>query len=295
MARIGNPDLPLRPQGPSRSLEEEPDERPSRGREQADNRRMRTLRADLQSLEQEAPRAPTAPGVGRSRGGAVERDAPPSPQGPPARKMSQAEAERFFSQAGFSRLQRKRGKGIELDHVTEGPIPLPLDEVDEGAWDQGSLDEAQEKIADASGQLGSVVAQVADSATAVPGNAGLMQALTASGFAPTEADIARLTALQEAPEQPEPSLDAARAHLREHFGVDLSAVEGGPTLLACALVVGGLAAAVQVQDGGLRQEAFAGGMHTLMERSQQAVGDARVMSSGISKQRAVQRTLILKR
>jgi hypothetical protein len=210
-------------------------------------------------------------------------------------KLGQAEAERLFSQAGFARMGKRRGKGVELDNVTDGPIPLPLDEVDASAWEQASLDDAQEQMAVASQQLGELSLRPEGEPPGPAGDLAMAHALVAGSAAPTEAEVARLEALEAAPEGPEVGLQDARAHAQALFGLNLSDVAQGPALLACSLLVGGLSEAVQPEGGGLRTAAVAGGLQRLIERSQHAVGDARQMSTGINKERAIHRTLISKK
>ncbi len=237
---------------------------------------------------------PEAPGRPTKSAQVEQQQAERPDATPQARKLSQAEAERLYSQAGFQRAGRKRGRGVELDDVTQGPIPLPVDEVDESSWDQQSLDDAQQELTVQSLQLGELKAQ------SLPGEAPmaplqLAKNLAGKAFAPTDKDMQRLQALQDAPAPPAPNLVGVGKTMAGRFGLDLSDLPAGPAMVAAALVVAGLPEAVVVQQAQLQAEPFVDGMQKVISRSNGAVEGARTMSSGISKQMALQRTFVFKR
>jgi hypothetical protein len=245
------------------------------------------------------PPGQSSPGGATTRpaaGNATERAAERAAEGLPQRKLSQAEAERFYSQAGFSRLGRKRGKGVELDDVTQGPIPLPVDEVDESAWDQSTLDDAQQEMTLQGAQLNELQSRCAPGGeTPPPVGSQLFGHLVGIAFKPTEADLARLQALADAPPPPEVALGAVHSHLASLFGIDARALPAGPAMVAASLVVAGMASAVQLEGDSLKAQPLATGLQAVVERSNGAVEGARTMSSGISKQLALQRTFVFKR
>jgi hypothetical protein len=235
---------------------------------------------------------PARPAGGLSPERAAERAA----EGLPQRKLSQAEAERFYSQAGFSRLGRKRGKGVELDDVTQGPIPLPVDEVDESAWDQSTLDDAQQEMTLQGAQLTELQARCEKgSESPPPVGSELFGHLVGIAFKPTEADLARLQALADAPPPPEVAMAAVHGHMASLFGLDVHALPAGPAMVAASLVVAGMSSAVQPEGDSLQAQPLAAGLQAVVERSNGAVEGARTMSSGISKQLALQRTFVFKR
>ena len=214
-------------------------------------------------------------------------------QAPPVqRKFSQAEAERLLAQSGFVRSKSRRGKGVELDDVTQGPIPLPVDEVDETAWEQGTLDEAQQELTMQQAQLAQLSGTLAASG---PHEGGLFTALANITHQPTSADIARLEALNDAPEIALVTLDDVHQSIAQLFGIQLAHVPAGPAMVAASLVVAGLRDNVVPDSDSLQATRLAGGIEKLVKSGHGAVDDARQMSSGITKQLATHRTFVFKK
>ena len=244
---------------------------------------------------------PTAPGVDGAAGAprrpaALDIEQRPAPANLPPRKMSQAEAERFYSQAGFSRAGRKPGSRTDASGAAEGQLtPLLIDEVDETAWEQEALDHTQQELSAHSTVLGQLGEQLGAGAGAAATPQDTFASLLGMTHAPTQQDLAKLEALSEQPPPPTPHLAGVQQSLAALFGKRLEGIDTGSAMLAVALVVAGAAEAVQTQGDGLASQALVAGMQQVLQRGHGAVQDAKSMSSGISLHRAKQQTLINKR
>lgn len=212
---------------------------------------------------------------------------------PPPRKQSADEVERYAAQVGYVRTQKRKRHGFEMDDMSQAPIPLPIDDVDESGWEQKTLDEAQEELTLQSSELQHLANDVEQNHIE---NLGFVAKLVERAFKPTPEDIARLQALQQSGTPDESiGLGAVNNSMQSLFGINIQHVPQGPALVAAALVVAGLHESVQATADSLEPGRFCRGMQTLVSRSNEAVDDARGMSQGITKQLAIQRTFMFRR
>ena len=209
------------------------------------------------------------------------------------RRPSAGEVERLHSQTGYQKLGKRR-RGLDLEGLTEAPIPLPIEEVDETAWDQQSLDEAQEELTMQGVQLKQLAEEVAEEG-AQEGTVGVFGRLIKRTFKPTQEGVAKLQALETRQTPPPPGMQDVHNNLDKLFGLKLQGVSQGAAMVATALVVAGLSDAVLPSDDSLEPKALCRGMQKMVDNSNTSVEDARTMSSGISKQLALHRTFMFKR
>ncbi len=232
-----------------------------------------------------APQVPTQrPAVLREAEKVVQ------PQQQPANKLSPQDAARLAQQAGFQRTQKRRGAShLDVDDLGRTPIPVPEEEGGPEAWDGEKLNDAQQHMALMSARL----AEIATEESSEP----FAERLISLGFLPTEEDLCRLESLSGSPE-PEalPSMDEAAENVRKLFGVELSSeVPLGHALLVAGLVVAGEGGHAAVKGGAVDEQKLASGMKTIVQRSNQAVGDAQKMNMGINRELNLQRTFVFKR
>lgn len=236
---------------------------------------------------------PQAPQQGRPLSKAELQEQAELLEAPAPRKNSAAEMERMVAQTGFARTGRKRnGRGFDLEDNTQAPIPLPVDEVDQEAWGQQTLDDAQEQLTLQSRELKHLTEEVANEGE---GELGIFGKLIQRSFGPTEEGVQKLQTLADATPAERPGMAQVNKSLQSLFGIRMGDVPNGPAMVAAALVVAGMPDAVQPQGESLEANRLAGGMQKLVENSTGAVEDARSMSSGITKQLAVHRTFMFKR
>ena len=158
--------------------------------------------------------------------------------------------------------------------------------------EQRSLDDAQEELSLQSAQLKQLAQDVAEGGV---GELGIFGKLISATFQPTEEDVERLSRLESAPPQPKVAMGDVNQSLARMFGIKIDQVQSGPAMVAAALVVAGLSESVVPEGDSLEANKLAQGMQKVVEDSNTAVGDARNMSSGITKQLAVHRTFMFKR
>lgn len=237
---------------------------------------------------------PQAPQQARPMSKAELQEQAERSEAPAPRKNSAAEMERMVAQTGFARTGRKRnGRGFDLEDNTQAPIPLPADEVDQEAWGQQTLDDAQEQLTLQSRELKHLTEEIANEGE---GELGIFGKLIQRSFGPTEEGVEKLQTLANAAAPAEqPGMAQVNKSLQSLFGIRMGDVPNGPAMVAAALVVAGMPDAVQPEGQSLEANRLAGGMQKLVENSTGAVEDARSMSSGITKQLAVHRTFMFKR
>jgi hypothetical protein len=207
------------------------------------------------------------------------------------KKLSAADAERLVSQAGYQRSAgRKRDKNFDVGDSQGAPIPLPVDDVDESQWEGRSLDDAQEDLT----LQGATLAQVAEELADIEDPAALWKKLLELTYKPTEEDVGKLQRLEPEPTRPL-DLRTVYASAGAHFGVRLDGVAPGPTLVAAALLVAGVRDAVKPEGKGLAPQALARGVFRVVQSGNKAVGDAKAMNQGISKNLSMHRTFVFKR
>ena len=207
----------------------------------------------------------------------------------PQRKQTAKDAERIAAQSGFVRSKARR---FDTGDVTQGPIPLPADDVDTSGWSEKLLDDAREHLTLESSVFDGVAEEATEEGVA------FWDALVACTFKPTEQDVARLQAIDErrAPDAPQGSkLADVAASVSKFFGVGVDATAAGQVMLAAGLVVGGEAKAVRTAEGGLDTVALAHGVRQLLQSGGPAVLQAQEMNEGINKELNMQRTFVFKR
>ncbi len=213
---------------------------------------------------------------------------------PTQRARSGDEIERLAGQVGYVRQQKKKRHGFEMDDMSQAPIPLPADDIDDkNGFDQKSLDDAQEGLTLQSNELKQLARDVEQNGGE---KLGFIAKLVGRAFKPTPEDIARLEAMQTADVQDQQlPMGAVNGSMEGLFGINLKQIPQGPAMVAAALVVAGMSDAVQTTGDSLEPNRFCRGMQSLVSNSNEAVDDARTMSSGINRQLAIQRTFVFRK
>ena len=214
---------------------------------------------------------------------------------PSQRGRSADEIERLAGQVGYVRPQKKKRHGFEMDDMSQAPIPLPADDIDDkNAFDQKSLDDAQEGLTLQSNELKQLAHDVEQNA--LP-QLGFVSRLVERAFNPTPEGIAKLEALKDATAQQEPevAMGTVNGSLDDLFGLNLKQVAQGPALVSVALVVAGKSHAVKPMGDSVEPKSFCRGMEEVVSSSNEAVDDARTMKSGINRQLAMQQTFVFRK
>lgn len=220
-----------------------------------------------------------------------------------AKQMSSADAERLISQAGYqSGRARKKDKNFDAGDSSSAPIPLPSEDLEDGAWSQSGLEEAQSSLNTQSG----ILKDVAESLPEEQDLEKFWQAALMRALKPTEEENQRLEAIQtqekKEPVAQELPLAETLANSEAFFGKSLGQIEPGQVLIAASLLVAGDSNAVQVEDSKtesgkktLNGHQAAHGVQKVMQSSQEAVEDAKKMNQGINKNLSMHRTFVFKR